>query len=483
VDFDPEQRPAQKEEPDVTVVAEGPPPAFDAEAEVERDEPWKRAAELVDASDRLGLAEFLEASDPSDLSRTIERLDRDRRGRLLDVLGPEASAELMDQLVDAQCGELLEAAEPSVAAGVLEQMPSDEQADLIAALDPEDAVAVLAELPADVARLAEEIAGFSPDSAGGLMNTDIVSFRQSTDAGSVVSDLRRRADQVEDDSIQYIYVTDGDGRLTGVLRLRDLLLSPSWRTLEDFMIRSPLAVQTGASLDELLDVFDARAYLGVPVVDDVGVLRGVVQRADVQEASGERSERDHRRSQGIIDEELRSMRLVDRSRSRLAWLSVNILLNILAASIIAAHQDTLEAVIALAVFLPIISDMSGCSGNQAVAVSMRELALGAIKPKDVLWVWRKEVQVGLINGAALGLLIGAVAWIWKGNAWLGLVVGAALSINTVIAVSVGGAVPLVLKRFGKDPALASGPILTTVTDMCGFLLVLSIASALMPHLI
>jgi magnesium transporter len=279
-----------------------------------------------------------------------------------------------------------------------------------------------------------------------------------------VSDLRRRADQVEDDSIQYIYVTDGDGRLTGVLRLRDLLLSPSWRTLEDFMIRSPLAVQTGASLDELLDVFDARAYLGVPVVDDVGVLRGVVQRADVQEASGERSERDHRRSQGIIDEELRSMRLVDRSRSRLAWLSVNILLNILAASIIAAHQDTLE-------------------GNQAVAVSMRELALGAIKPKDVLWVWRKEVQVGLINGAALGLLIGAVAWIWKGNAWLGLVVGAALSINTVIAVSVGGAVPLVLKRFGKDPALASGPILTTVTDMCGFLLVLSIASALMPHLI
>jgi len=447
------------------------------------DEPWVLVAARIDASDGAGLRDLVDELDPSDLARAVERLDRERRSRVLELVGPEGAGDLMDQLIDAQCGELLEAAEPAVAAAVLEQLPSDEQADLIAALDEEDARAVLDEMPREVAQAAETIAGYEPESAGGLMQTDVVAYEQDTDAGAVVSDLRRRADEVEDDSIQYIYVTDGDGRLTGVLRLRDLLLSPSWRPLEGFMIASPLAVGVGATLDELLDVFEARAYLGIPVVDELGVLRGVVQRADVQEALGERSERDHRRSQGIIEEELRSMRLFDRSKSRLAWLSVNILLNIVAASVIAAHQDTLEAVIALAVFLPIISDMSGCSGNQAVAVSMRELALGAIKPKDVLWVWRKEVQVGLINGAALGLLIGTVAWIWKGNPWLGLVVGAALALNTLIAVSVGGAVPLVLKRLNKDPALASGPILTTVTDMCGFLLVLSLASSLMGRLV
>lgn len=448
-----------------------------------RDEPWVLVAECIDASDGAGLRALVDELDPSDLARAVERLDREHRSRVLELVGPDAAADLMDQLVDAQCGELLEAAEPAVAAAVLAPLPSDEQADLIAALDDDDARAVLDELPPDVARAAATIAGYAPDSAGGLMHTDVVAYPQDADAGTVVSDLRRRADEVEDDSIQYIYVTDDDGRLTGVLRLRDLLLSASWRSLEEFMIATPLAVGVTASLDELLDVFEARAYLGVPVVDDLGVLRGVVQRSDVQEALNERTERDHRRSQGIIEEELRSMPLFARSRSRLAWLSVNILLNIVAASVIAAHQDTLEAVIALAVFLPIISDMSGCSGNQAVAVSMRELALGAVKPKDVLWVWKKEVQVGLINGAALGVLIGVVAWSWKGNPWLGLVVGVALAVNTLVAVSVGGAVPLLLKRFGKDPALASGPILTTVTDMCGFLLVLTLASNVMARLV
>ena len=139
--------------------------------------------------------------------------------------------------------------------------------------------------------------------------------------------------------------------------------------------------------------------------------------------------------------------------------------------------------IALAVFLPIISDMSGCSGNQAVAVSMRELTLGLIGPSSALRVWLKEVAVGLINGVALGLLVGGAAWLWKGNVWLGVVVGGALTINTMVAVSVGGCVPLLLKRFGLDPALASGPILTTVTDMCGFLLALGFATALLPRLV
>ena len=130
-----------------------------------------------------------------------------------------------------------------------------------------------------------------------------------------------------------------------------------------------------------------------------------------------------------------------------------------------------------------VSDMSGCSGNQAVAVTMRELSLGLVRPVDAFRVWLKEVSVGLINGVVLGILIGAVAWIWKGNLYLGIVIGLALSINTVIAVSIGGVVPLLLKRLGQDPAVASGPLLTTITDMAGFFLVLSLATLFMPLLI
>jgi magnesium transporter len=176
------------------------------------------------------------------------------------------------------------------------------------------------------------------------------------------------------------------------------------------------------------------------------------------------------------------MPLFNRAGRRLSWLSINIVLNIIAASVIALYQDTLTAVITLAVFLPMVSDMSGCSGNQAVAVSMRELALGLVRPGELFWVLAKEARVGMINGMVLGLLLGGVAYFWKGNPWLGLVVGGALAANTLVSVLLGGMLPLVLKKIKLDPALVSSPLLTTVTDMCGFFFVLSFAAAILPKL-
>ena len=177
------------------------------------------------------------------------------------------------------------------------------------------------------------------------------------------------------------------------------------------------------------------------------------------------------------------MPLTLRSRRRLSWLSLNIVLNLMAASIIMLHEETIAAVIALAVFLPIISDMSGCSGNQAVAVSMRELTLGVTRPRDIFRVLFKECSLGIVNGIVLGIIIGLVAFVYEGDWMFSFVVGAALAANTLVAVCIGGAVPLLLKGLKTDPALASGPILTTVTDMCGFLIVLTLASvALAPPL-
>ena len=202
----------------------------------------------------------------------------------------------------------------------------------------------------------------------------------------------------------------------------------------------------------------------------------------MEQAVAERTARQFRLVQGIIGgEEVRTMPVRVRSGRRLAFLSANIVLNVVAASVIVYFEETLTQLIALAAFLPIISDMSGCSGNQAVAVSMRELALGLVRPKEVFRVLIKEMQVGLINGAALGLLLGLVSWLWRGNPTLGIVVGAALALNTIVAVSIGGSVPLLLKNFGVDPALASGPILTTVTDICGFFFALGFAAFAMSH--
>jgi magnesium transporter len=294
--------------------------------------------------------------------------------------------------------------------------------------------------------------------------------------------LRENSEEYERYHVQYIYVTGSTG-FVGVLQIRNLLLSKPDTKLSALVIRDTLNVNVNTPLNELISFFDTYDFYGVPVLNEYDQLVGLVLRKHILERENEIASRELLETQGIVGgEELRTMPVFLRSRRRLSWLSVNILLNIVAASVIAFYQDTLSSVIALAVFLPIISDMSGCSGNQAVAVSMRELSLGLVKPFEMLRVWWQEISVGLINGIVLGLLIGLAAYLWKGNMYLGLVVGGALFVNTMVAVSIGGTVPLMLKRFGVDPALASGPILTTITDMFGFFLALMFASSMISYL-
>jgi magnesium transporter len=329
------------------------------------------------------------------------------------------------------------------------------------------------------------------------MNTEYLAYRETNSVDDVLNDLRRFADDYATYNVQYIYVVssgdaaensdhkgDSAGRLVGVLPLRDLVLAPRGRRISQMMIKNPTSVDDSMTLDNLQHLFDSRPLFGLPVVDDDGMLLGVVRRSDIQQASEEQAGRTFLRFAGILGgEELRSLPLKTRCGRRLSWLSINIVLNIIAASVISMYEETLAAVIALAVFLPMVSDMSGCSGNQAVAVSTRELVLGVIKPGDFWHVFRKEVLLGLINGIALGILLGIVAYVWKGMPALGLVVGGALACNTLIAVCLGALIPLLLKGFKLDPALASGPILTTLTDMCGFFLVLSFAQLMLPWLV
>jgi len=450
----------------------------------EEQNPWDHLEALVEDAPRREIESFLATLSAGEIARAVSRLSHDDQDRLLTRLRPDDAADLIETLPDPQAAEIVERLEPTAAARIVHELPSDERADLIGDLPEPEAKAILEALPPAEADQVRTMAEYPADTAGGLMVTEYLSFLEDRTVADVVSDLRRGADRYADYDVQYAYVTNRSGCLVGVLRLRDLLLAPELQGICNLMILAPVTVSDTSDLDELRAFFEQHNFLGVPVVDSGGRLLGVIHRASVEEALSERSDQDYLKTQGIVGgEELRGMPLLLRSRRRLAWLSVNVLLNIVAASVIALYQDTLQAVIALAVFLPIISDMSGCSGNQAVAVSMRELTLGLIQARDVVRVWLKEVFVGVINGVALGLLIAAAASLWQANAWLGLVVGGALAANTVVAVSIGGTVPLMLRRFGIDPALASGPVLTTITDMCGFFLTLSLAAALLPRLV
>ena len=423
---------------------------------------------------------MLDAMHPDELLHEVYVLTPDDQRRLLALLPPERAASLLEVVSDAYAADLIEEMPTEHAAPIVEELASDHRVDVLSELDADDAEAIIAELAEEDADEIRELITYAADQAGGLMMTEFASYPMSLTVREVVEDLTREDIDYHLLTVHYVYVVVRKRKLKGVIRIRDLVFADRGSTIGE-LAKEAYTVSPEASLNELENFFDEHDIAAVPVINTRGMMLGIVRRRAVLEALAERSEADSLKAAGIIGgDELRSMPVSVRSARRLSWLSVNIVLNIIAASVIALYEDTLTAVIALAVFLPIVSDMSGCSGNQAVAVSMRELTLGAALPRDVLRVWRKEASVGIINGAALGLLLGLAAWAWKGNAILGLVVGAALAINTVVAVSIGGTVPLLLKRFRFDPAVASGPLLTTVTDMCGFFLVLSLASLVLP---
>ncbi len=446
-------------------------------------EPWEHLAALVAAGDPEPVRTYLHELPPGETARALSRLPEEDQRAVLSLLGPEESADLLEHLSDAQAVEIIEELPAAEAAAIVDELPSNEQADLLGDLEAEDAAAILERMAPEEARDARQLLQYPPETAGGLMIKEYVAYPETATVGDVLADLREHSERYSDYEIQYAYITGTTGRLVGVLRLRDLLWARPDRSVRAIMLSAPLSVRVETSLEDLKAFFDEHAFVGVPVTDQAGRLAGVVRRASVEAALGDRATVAFLAVSGLIGvEELRTMPILHRSRRRLSWLSINIVLNVIAASVIAFYQDTLAAVIALAVFLPIISDMSGCSGNQAVAVSIRELALGLVKPYEFLRVVGKEGAVGVLNGLVLGLLLGGVAVLWKGNLFLGLVVGTALMINTLVAVLLGGLIPLALKSLRQDPALASGPILTTVTDMCGFFLVLSFASALLGRL-
>ncbi|MDH4172818.1 MAG: magnesium transporter [Betaproteobacteria bacterium] len=443
--------------------------------------PWERLEALAQAGDARGLETYVESIGPSEVFRALLRLEPQARERVLTTLSPEDAADLIEEIPEEHAADLIEDLEAKDAASIVSEMDSDDQVDVLANLDPADAEAILARMPPEDARHARTTLPYPRDVAGGLMVTEYLSYADTATVRDVIEDLNRRTEEGLAEDL-HAYVVSGGGRLIGTLDLRDLVLARR-DTLLAQLLKPSAQMKAEATLDELEAFFDREHDAAVPVVDAHQALLGVVRREDVAEELAERAENDHRKMQGIVGgDEIRSLPVTVRSRRRLSWLSVNILLNIIAASVIAAYEETLAAVIALAVFLPIVSDMSGCSGNQAVAVSIRELSLGITKPFELLRVWLQEVKVGLINGVVLGALLALAAILWKGNPWLGLVVGGALAANTLVAVSIGGTVPLVLKRLKLDPAVASGPILTTVTDMCGFFLVLSFAAAILPRL-
>ncbi len=441
--------------------------------------------ELIERGDPEAIETQLQQWPSEEFGYVAAHLSEPQVVRLVELLTGQHSAHaasLFERLPDVQGASILLKLELRTAVAILSELPSNDRADLLGEMSAEDAERLINELPpADAAGMTELIA-YDDDTAGGLMITEYIAHRTTRKVRDVVNDLRHNTERYAHYDVQYVYATDSAGRLKGVVRLRDLLLTPDETSIGSIMIPAPACVNVNDEQAHLESFFDEHHFFAAPVVSDQRVLVGVVRRSAVEEHHAEQADRTLLAFGGIIGgEELRSMSTRSRVVRRLAFLCPNILLNLVAASVVALYEPTIAAVTALAIFLPMLSDMSGCAGNQAVAVSIRELSLGVLKPRDIWHTLSKELGIGVLNGLVLGSLIGGIAWLMRGSTWplIGAVVGGAMCINSVLAVSIGGTVPLLLKRVGIDPALAASPILTTFTDMCGFFLTLNLATTLL----
>ena len=316
--------------------------------------------EAVLASDEQQASKIVESMSSQEVLREASQMKADDRDQLITILPPETAAELVEEAPVGLAVSIIEGLDSSVAAKIMDELQSDTQADIVQEMEEEDAEAVLSEMDAEAAVDVRQLSQFDPDTAGGLMELEVFSFTEDQTVGAVLKRLVEGDDEHEHYRRQYPYIVDATGKLIGIVPLRSLLGSKRSVRLSEIM-RPPISVKPAMGQDELVKLFDEKEFLSMPVVDEQGILLGIVSRIELAEAELERAEQQSLSRQKVGDE-LRSMPTLLRSRRRLAWLSSNIVLNIIAASVISMYEETLAAVIAIAIFLPMVSDMSGCSG-------------------------------------------------------------------------------------------------------------------------
>ncbi|MBX2853077.1 MAG: magnesium transporter [Phycisphaeraceae bacterium] len=442
---------------------------------------------LIQSRNGEAIVAFMRLLPPEDTAYTLSHLSDESRTDLFKQLSdaaPELGADLLEHFVDEYTADLIGELEPGQAAALVDEMDSDEQADVLSELDEDEAEAILQEMDPEEAEDARERMGYDEDVAGGLMITEYLVYNQGQTVEEVTRDLHEKAEEHIEFEVRYIYVVDDADRLTGVVPMRSLVFVPGSRRVEEQQIPEPLTVNVHTSLDDLHDLFDRVDLSAVPVIDDHGKLAGVVQRASVQEAIGDRESEQFLRFGGIIGgEELRSMSIGSRAARRLAFLLPIMLLLLASATVIALFEDTVKKLPILAAFLPVVAGICGSGGNQAVAVSIRELSLGLIDSSDFVRVLVKELVVALMIGLVLGVVMFVIVFAWQRNVHLALVLGGAIPFVVTVSKTIGGTVPVLLKKTGIDPAMASGPIVTTVVDLVGFFTVLMLATQMLDKLL
>ncbi len=429
------------------------------------------------------------SDEPRDVARQIEEISASEGAAVLQDLSSARAAGVAEYLDPETAGRILSQMDPTMAASVVSDMEAPEASMVLAAMDPDDRVDVLEHVSApmhdaiveemdaedkeDVRRLEQ----FPPDTAGGIMTTEVTALYEYLTVEEAIATLRRLNEQLE--QMFYVYVIDRRGHLIGVLSMRDLILAKPDRLLGQIMRPNVKSVPATMDQEEVARIMRDTGFLAMPVVDERNRLLGIITFDDVADVLEEEATEDVQKMFGAGAEERLNSPWHFSFRKRVWWLQVNLATAFLAGAVVGLFDQVLKRIIILAVYMPIVAGMGGNASAQAMSVTIRGLAIGRVNRRLLWQVMYRESVVGLLTGIVIGLTTAAVALLWQKDPKLGLVVGLALVINHTLACATGAGIPFVMKWFGFDPAQSATIFATTVTDVVGFFSLLGLASLLL----
>lgn len=416
-------------------------------------------------------ASELEAADLADV---LSALDEDERVIAVQTLPPEVSSQALIEMPEEEhAGETLAALEPERAAEILEELADDDAADILGELEPSEQERILAEVEDAERADVEKLLVYDAESAGGLMTTRIVTVPDTSTVAEALDEIRRQSEEIED--FYEVFVTDTRRNLVGVLPFKAVAINPPAREVREVMEPADIRVGPEEDQENVARLMARYNLASIPVTDEGGRLLGAVTFDDVTDVVEAETTEDILKFGGVSPSEELGGTWQSAVRSRLPWLAVNLVTASAGATVVHTFSSAIQTLGWLAVFMPVVAGMGGNTGTQALAVTVRRLALGQVALGQRASIVGKELLVGAINGSAIAAVVATVGWLAVGPQF-GLVVFAAMIGNLAVAGFAGAFVPLLLEKLGVDPAIASSIFVTAFTDMCGFFLLLGLAA-------
>ncbi len=432
---------------------------------------------LNDALEREAISEvyaLVRELHPAEVALLLESLPESERNTVWAQLDPASVAEVLAEADDAVRASHMREMEPQALAAVAQEVDIYDAADILQDLPEPVADEVLRAMDEQNRERLQAVLAYPEDTAGGLMNVDVLTVRADVSLETVMRYLRLRGEIPE--KTNRLFVVDRDNVYVGMLRLADLLIREPADSVARHMIEEHEAIPATMVAHEVARLFEQRNLISAPVVDETGKLVGRITIDDVVDVI--RDEGDHAlmRMAGLDEEDDIFASVLITSRRRMLWLGINLATALLAAWVIGLFEATIEKVVALAVLMPVVASMGGIAGSQTLTIVIRGMALGQVGESNAAWLLSREMMVGFINSLLWALVVALIATYWFGQPALGVIVAVALIINLVIAAIAGTVLPLFMRRMLIDPALAGGVVLTTITDVVGFMTFLGLGA-------